>query len=74
MGVYVPNAFIQTRMPHKEKGETEIMKITGALVDMLLKLYLDKFKGYVVYEKVIKVIYVVVLIAIYVMLVASLLW
>ena len=38
-------------MPHKEKGEIVIMKITGELVDMLLKRDPDKFKGYVLYEK-----------------------
>ena len=36
-------------------------KITGTLVDMLLKLGPEKFKGYVVHEKGRKVIYVVVL-------------
>ena len=60
-------------MPHKEKGEIVIMKITGELVDMLLKRDPDKFKGYVLYEKEINVIYVVVLREIYAMLVASLL-
>ena len=38
-------------MPHKKKVEKVIMKSIGALVDMLLKLYPDKFKGYVVYQK-----------------------
>ena len=61
-------------MPHKEKGEIVIMKITGELVDMLLKLDPWDFKGYVVYKKVRKVIYVVVLRAIDGMLVALLLW
>ena len=61
MEVDVPNTFIQTKIPHKEKGERLIMKITGALVDMLLKLDTDKFKGCVVYENGKKVIYVVVL-------------
>ena len=38
-------------MPHKEKGDRMIMKMTGALVDILLKLDPDKFKGYTVCEK-----------------------
>ena len=50
------------------------MRITGELVDMILKLDPWDFKGYVVYEKVRKVIYVVVIRAIYGMLVALLLW
>ena len=32
------------------------MKIKDALVDMILKLYPEKFKGYILYEKVKKVI------------------
>ena len=50
------------------------MIITCALVDMILKIYPEKFKGYLVYEKGRKAIYAVVLRAIYGMLVASLLW
>ena len=36
-------------MSHKEKEDRMIMKTTGALVDMLLKLDPDKFKECVVY-------------------------
>ena len=61
-------------MPHKEKGDRMIMKMTGALVDMLLKLDPDKFKGYTVCEKWWEVIYMVVLREIYGIFVASLLW
>ena len=60
-------------MPHKEKGDRMIMKMTGALVDILLKLDPDKFKGYTVCEKWWKVIYMVVLREIYGIFVASLL-
>ena len=74
MGVDLPKACIKKKMPHKEKGEIVIMKITGQLVDMLLKRDPDKFKGYVLYEKEINVIYVVVLREIDGMLVALLLW
>ena len=51
MVVYISNTFIQTEMPHKEKGDRMVMKMTGALVDILLKLDLDKFKEYTVCEK-----------------------
>ena len=61
MRVDVLNTFIQTKITHKEKGERVIMKITSALVDMLLKLDPDKFKGYAVYENRLKVTSVVVL-------------
>ena len=50
-----------------------MMKITGELVDMLLKLDTEKFKGYVVYETVQEVIYVVALREIYIILVVLLL-
>ena len=50
-----------------------MMKITGELVDMLLKLDTEKFKGYVVYETLQEVIYVVALREIYIILVVLLL-
>ena len=43
-------------MPHKEKGERVMMKIIGALFDILMKLDNEKFKGCLVYENVQKVI------------------
>ena len=49
--VNITNTFIQTKTTHKEKGDRMIMKMTGALFDMLLKLDPDKFKGYTVCEK-----------------------
>ena len=72
MEVDVPNTFIK-KTPHKEKGDIVMMKITGELVDMLLKLDTEKFKGYVVYETVQEVIYVVALREIYIILVVLLL-
>ena len=57
----------------KKKGQKLIIKITGALVNMLMKLDTGKLTGYLVYEKGHREIYVVVLRAIYVMLVVSLL-
>ena len=50
MLVDVHNTFFQTNMPHKGNGEIIIIKISVTLVDMLLKLDSEKFKGYVVYE------------------------
>ena len=71
----VPNAFVQTDMPIKKIDEERvIMKITGVLVSMLTKLDPKMYKGYIVYEKVRKVLYVEVLKAIYGMLQAALLW
>ena len=71
---YMQTLFIQTKMTHKENGERVIMKITGELVDILLKMDPEKFKGYLVYEKLLKVIYMVILGEIYGMLFASFLW
>ena len=51
-----------------------MMKITGELVDMLLRVDPEKFRGYVAYEKEQNVIYLVLLRAIYGMLFASLIW
>ena len=71
----VPNAYIQTIIPHMEKGQERIiMKIKGRLVDMLVQLAPEVYADYVVYEKGVKVLYVQVLRALYGMLVATLLW
>ena len=71
----VPNAFIQTDMPPTKPGEDQVvMKITGQLVDMMVELDPELYSDYVVYEGKRKVIYVVILKALYGMLVASLLW
>ena len=75
MTMDIPNAFIQTEIPQPKNGDDRvIMKITGELVDLLIKLSPCTYEGYVVYENQRKVIYVVVLRAIYGMLVASLLF
>jgi hypothetical protein len=50
------------------------MKITGDLVDMMVDLNPEVYANFVVYENKRKVIYVVILRALYGMLVASLLW
>jgi hypothetical protein len=72
----IPNAFIQALMPKIQAGEERIMlKITGVLVNMLVKLNPELYGPYVVYEKTMKVLYVqVVLRAIYRMLVEAALY
>ena len=50
------------------------MRVKAGLVYMLLKMDPEKFKGYLVYEKLLKVIYMVILGEIYGMLFASFLW
>ena len=68
----VPNAFIQAEAP---KGKEKIvMKITGVLVDLLIDVCPETYKDFVVLENGKRVIYVVVLRAIYGMLQAALLW
>ena len=75
MSADVPNAFVQTEMPERKEGEDRvIMKITGPMVDILVELDPQTYSNFVVFERTRKVIYVVVLKAIYGMLVASLLW
>jgi hypothetical protein len=71
----IPNAFIQALMPEvKDGNERVMMKITGVLVNMLVKLNPELYGPYVVYEKNRKVLYVRVIRAIYGMLEAALLW
>ena len=54
MTLDVPNAFIQTGILVKRKGERIIMKIRGKLVDWLLKLDPGTYSSYVVFEKRLK--------------------
>ena len=71
----IPNAFIQAHMLEIKNGEHHvIMKITGVLVDLLVKLAPDVYTSYVVFENGKKILYVEVLRALYGMLVAALLW
>ena len=74
MGADVPNAFIQTSLPKRKGEERVVMKITGKLVDWLVELAPETYRGYVVTERGKKVLYVVVLRAIYGMLEAAMLW
>jgi hypothetical protein len=73
MTVDIPNAFIQTDI-ESTKSERVIMKIKGALVDMLVQLDAAIYKDYVILEGNNKVLYVEVLKAIYGMLQSSLLF
>lgn len=73
MTVDIPNAFIQTDIK-SDDGERVIMKIKGALVDMLVQLDPTTYKNFVVYDGKVKVLYVQVLKAIYGMLQSSLLF
>jgi len=75
MSADIPNAFVQTKLPSKnKKGKKVMMEITGVLVDKLVELNPQLFTSFVTRENNRKVIYVVVLRALYGMLVASLLW
>ena len=71
----IPNAFVQTEMPEPKPGEDRIiMKITGVLVDLLVEMAPETFGPYVVFENGQKVLYVQLLLVLYGMLIASLLW
>ena len=70
----VLNPFIQATIDIKDGQEKIIMKITGELVDIMVKIALHKYAKYVVYENGRKTIYVVVLQAIYGMLISTLRW
>jgi hypothetical protein len=74
MMVDVPNAFIQTKMPERKEGkERVIMKITGVLVDLLVKLAPNVYAPFVVTEGGKQVLYLQVLMVLYGMLAAVLL-
>ena len=69
----IPNAFIEALMPEIKAGHRRVMmKITGVLVDMLVRLHPELYGPYMVYEKTRKVLHVQVLQAIYIMLEAVL--
>ena len=71
MSADIPNAFIQAKLPKKNRGddthdenrgeERVIMKITGVLVTMLLKIAPEIYGKYVVIENGKRVLYVEVL-------------
>ena len=71
----IPNAFIQTEMKKYDKdGQRYVMKIRGALVDMLVQISPEIYKDFVSYERGQKILYVQVLKAIYGMLQSALLF
>ena len=71
----IPNAFIQADMPQDINGsDRTIKKITGCMVEVLVKINPDVYVQHVVYKKGQKVLYMEVLKAIYGILVAALLW
>jgi hypothetical protein len=72
MTLDIPNAFVQTKIPEGE--EKIIMKIRGALVDILCEIAPEVYQEYVIQEGKDKVLYVHMLKALYGMLVASLLY
>ena len=71
----VPNSYIQALMPPRKDGEDRVtMKISGALVDMVLQIDPIGYTDYVVKERGQQVIYVEVLRALYSMLESALIW
>ena len=77
MSTDIPNAFIPAKTPKAniENGDKRvIMKITGKLVDILIRIAPEVYSGYVVYENRQKVLYIKVLQALYSMLIAAMLW
>ncbi|CAJ1945823.1 unnamed protein product [Cylindrotheca closterium] len=72
MSLEISNAFIQTQMTMDAKSRV-MMKITGLLVDMMIRLE-PRYRDYFVIENGERVIYMRVLRAIYGMLEASMLW
>ncbi len=74
MTAYVRNAFVQTEVNKKEKGKRIMMKIWGALVDMLTQIAPKRCDKYVTYEKDSKTLYVEMLKALHGMLQSSLLY
>ena len=65
---------MQVELPEKEGSEQVCMKIVGELLEYLVEIAPETYSKYVVMEKNRKVLYVVVIKAIYGMLEASLLW
>jgi len=70
----IPNAFVQTKVEKQKEGERIIMKIRGVLVDMLVELDPDLYGPFVTYERNEKILYVQMLMALYGMLISSLLY
>jgi len=69
----VPNAFVQCKV-NQINGERIVMKIRGALVDILVDLDPKLYADHVVYYGKSKILYVLMLKGLYGMLIASLLY
>ena len=70
----IPNAFIQTHVEERDaQGDRIVMKIRGAMVDMLLEID-EAYQRYVVMENGQRTLYVHILRAIYGMLMSGLLF
>jgi hypothetical protein len=67
----IPNAFVQTDINAKEKGQRVIMKIRGPLVDLLLEISSEIYSSFVVNEGKSKVLYVQMNKALYGMMISS---
>ena len=74
MSLDIPNAYIQACVPKQPKGNRVVMKVRGQLVDWLVELDPASYLPFVVYERGVKVLYLLVEKAIYGMLEADLLW
>jgi len=70
----IPNAFVQTDMNKTKKGERVVMKIRGALVDILLQMDYEKYADFVTEQNGRKILYVVMSKALYGMLESALLY
>ena len=73
MSADIPNAFIQAKIPTNKGDEKIIMKITGKLMDILVKMAPEVYAKHVVYKNGKKVLYVQVLRALYGMLISAIL-
>lgn len=74
MTLNIPNAYIQAEIPPQKKGERIVMKIRGKLVDWLCQVDPTAYSPFVVVEKSVRVLYLLVTREIYRMLQAGLLW
>ncbi|KAG7350725.1 reverse transcriptase RNA-dependent DNA polymerase [Nitzschia inconspicua] len=70
----IPNAFVQTDVDKHKIGERIVMKIKGPMVDMLIEMAPEIYSDYVIEENGRKVLYVMILKALYGMLQSSLLY
>ena len=74
MACDIPNAFVQTEIKEQEIGKRIIMKIRGSLLEILIEMDPEKYNEYVVLEIGRRIVYVVMLKALYGMMMSSLLY